>query len=308
MTTPGGRERVGSCVDCGVVIDRHSKRCRPCHFGRMEAAHLVACDCCGKEMRRYKAASRSRHFCSLVCRGAKSSGAANPNWKGGRVEVACRQCGATFSRIPGSSQSLCSVACKALTQKTRKPRMRKYRPRRRYDPAVPEVVSDRAPLVFSDLSPRPVPGFPGLLATYGGHIIGPQGFLLHTKPDRDRYPTITAYRDGRRSSQKVHRLVALAWFGPPPSKRHLVAHGDGVRFHNCVENLRWATPKENVADMMKHGTHRFFGRRRVSIETVRRIRERLSGGAAVSEVAADLKIWHHTVNNIRRGITWKNVA
>ena len=49
------------------------------------------------------------------------------------------------------------------------------------------------------------------------------------------------------SAQKridVHRLVAVAFLGPQPSARHLVAHNDGRRTNNVVTNLRWATQAE----------------------------------------------------------------
>lgn len=52
----------------------------------------------------------------------------------------------------------------------------------------------------------------------------------------------------------VHRLVALAFIGLPPTKSHMVAHYDGDPSNNAVANLRWATAKENVADRKRHGT------------------------------------------------------
>lgn len=51
----------------------------------------------------------------------------------------------------------------------------------------------------------------------------------------------------------VHRMVAKT-FIPNPDGKPQVAHGDGVRTHNNVENLRWATNAENSADMEVHGT------------------------------------------------------
>ncbi len=59
------------------------------------------------------------------------------------------------------------------------------------------------------------------------------------------------------SAQKmisVHRLVALTFIGPPPTKDHVIAHNDGIRDNNYVHNLRWATYKENEADKLLHGT------------------------------------------------------
>jgi hypothetical protein len=53
----------------------------------------------------------------------------------------------------------------------------------------------------------------------------------------------------------VHRLVLRAFVGEPPTPEHWVAHNDGRRLNNSIENLRWATPKENQSDKRLHGTH-----------------------------------------------------
>ena len=53
----------------------------------------------------------------------------------------------------------------------------------------------------------------------------------------------------------VHRLVAFAFLGPPPSDRHQVAHWDGDKAHNSVANLRWATRSENNHDQRRLDAH-----------------------------------------------------
>jgi hypothetical protein len=42
----------------------------------------------------------------------------------------------------------------------------------------------------------------------------------------------------------IHRLVALT-FIPNPENKPYVDHIDGGRRNNHIDNLRWATPKEN---------------------------------------------------------------
>lgn len=61
----------------------------------------------------------------------------------------------------------------------------------------------------------------------------------------------------------VHRLVAFAFHGQPPSNRHVVAHNDGDKTNNIKENLRWATPSENLFDAVVHGTNygNYYGRK-----------------------------------------------
>lgn len=50
----------------------------------------------------------------------------------------------------------------------------------------------------------------------------------------------------RVSTQVVHRIVATAFLGDPPSKSHVVDHIDTNRHNNRPENLRWVTRLENI--------------------------------------------------------------
>lgn len=56
----------------------------------------------------------------------------------------------------------------------------------------------------------------------------------------------------RREAVSVHRLVLLAFVGPcPPGMQAL--HEYDVAGDNRLVNLRWGTPKENVADAFRNG-------------------------------------------------------
>lgn len=48
------------------------------------------------------------------------------------------------------------------------------------------------------------------------------------------------------AGQSVHRIVAFAFLGPPPSNQYVVDHVDTNRRNNRPENLRWVTRLENV--------------------------------------------------------------
>lgn len=48
------------------------------------------------------------------------------------------------------------------------------------------------------------------------------------------------------ATARVHRIVAMAFHGEPPTKEHVVDHIDTNKRNNRPENLRWVTRLENV--------------------------------------------------------------
>lgn len=77
----------------------------------------------------------------------------------------------------------------------------------------------------------------------------------------------------------VHRMVAET-FIPNPHQKREVAHNDGSRTNNRVENLRWATRAENDRDMDEHGT-RSIGERHpghlLTVDQVKKIQDLTAG-------------------------------
>ncbi|MBR4544349.1 MAG: HNH endonuclease [Lachnospiraceae bacterium] len=69
------------------------------------------------------------------------------------------------------------------------------------------------------------------------------------KPNHDKhgYLYYVISINGKRSTHKAHRLVAKA-FIPNPDKKDTVNHKNGIRDDNRVQNLEWATPKEQQHD------------------------------------------------------------
>ena len=60
---------------------------------------------------------------------------------------------------------------------------------------------------------------------------------------------------GKSAKRGVHRLVALAFIGPPPSPKHEAAHADGNPLNNRASNISWSTHAENEQDKRRHGTY-----------------------------------------------------
>lgn len=66
-------------------------------------------------------------------------------------------------------------------------------------------------------------------------------------------------RTGGRSHQ-VHRLVAAAFLGPPPTSQHCqINHKDGDRTNNHLTNLEYATPSQNVIHSFRTSPNRKTG-------------------------------------------------
>lgn len=80
-----------------------------------------------------------------------------------------------------------------------------------------------------------------------------RGRLLKQKVAKNGYLQVGIWKDRKIRWVGVHRIVAETFIGPAPSGIH-VCHFDGNRPRNILENLRYATPRENNADKIRHGT------------------------------------------------------
>jgi hypothetical protein len=67
---------------------------------------------------------------------------------------------------------------------------------------------------------------------------------IHDKQWTFGKPNIEGYFEI--ASVRVHRIVAVAFLGEPPSNQHVVDHIDTNRQNNRPENLRWLTKLENI--------------------------------------------------------------
>lgn len=108
--------------------------------------------------------------------------------------------------------------------------------------------------------------------------------------NHDGYSVVSIYVGGRYVQRRVHRLVAQAFIGDVPFEGAEVAHKDGTRSHNAVDNLRWDTRAGNQKDRLAHGTHSRGARSycaKFSDSDVVNIRAALATGAATRRQLAD---------------------
>ena len=124
------------------------------------------------------------------------------------------------------------------------------------------------------------------------------------------YKAFTLFVDCAARRLSAHRAVALAFLGPPPSQFHQAAHFDGNAQNNHFSNLRWATPKENNDDCVRHGTRALgerAGPRKFTLHDVVKIRELYSAGLSQERIAAAFSTSQSHVGRIVRRELWRHV-
>lgn len=102
------------------------------------------------------------------------------------------------------------------------------------------------------------------------------------------YARVELSIDGEARKHFVSRLMLTAFVGSPPSPEHEAAHNDGNPRNNMLSNLRWATPTENAADKLSHGTDpagEGNGNAKLKLSDVCCIRELAASGMARSGIA-----------------------
>lgn len=108
---------------------------------------------------------------------------------------------------------------------------------------------------------KAIPGYEGRYSvTKDGRIyLHSQNRLSNPAPNSRGYVTLVLInKDGKRSTQRVHRLVAQA-FIPNPNKKQCVNHIDGDTTNNAISNLEWCTQHENLTHASSLGL--FSGKR-----------------------------------------------
>src|SRR5882672_3680929 len=100
-----------------------------------------------------------------------------------------------------------------------------------------------------------------MLKDHSGKVGGRKkpGVLLKPTLAATGYLIVTiTHDDGKIKYTSINRLVALAFYGEPPTPKHQALHWDDVRSNNHYKNIRWGTCKDNAADCVRNG-HRPSG-------------------------------------------------
>lgn len=71
--------------------------------------------------------------------------------------------------------------------------------------------------------------------------------FLKASMNNTGYPQVSLYKDGKKKTYFVHRIIAEV-FLPNPENKPQVHHIDGDKTNPTLSNLQWTTPEENNND------------------------------------------------------------
>lgn len=129
--------------------------------------------------------------------------------------------------------------------------------------------------------------------------------LAQTRHPKGYFAVGSGKLSGLRTTQ-VHRMVALTYI-PNPDNLPEVAHNDGSKDRNVVENLRWTAYAGNQADRLTHGTHNRGSRQTNHKLTEPEVRELRAGVLSPARAARASGASEKHCFYVARGKGWPHV-
>lgn len=105
-------------------------------------------------------------------------------------------------------------------------------------------------------------------------------------------------------SEKVHKLVALAFLGPRPEGLE-ICHNDGNKTNNVPANLRYDTHLANMRDAIQVGA---LPSQALMPSGAKQIRELYTKGTPPEELAKKYNVSRAVIWDVIRGRTYKNAG
>ena len=154
------------------------------------------------------------------------------------------------------------------------------------------------------------------------YLISSDGQVRSTKRGKERllklsdrgngYLNFSYYKDGKRTTLDVHACVAKVFHGDRSSEGLYALHKDGNPLNNNVENLYWGTQKQNMMDMVRHGTvfrgqGEKNGNSKLKEADIHKIRDMKSNGILQKEIAAIYGVGESLISSILLGKKWAHI-
>ena len=136
------------------------------------------------------------------------------------------------------------------------------------------------------------------------------------REDPNGYLRVNLSKGNRVLPCLLHRVIASAFLPNPDSDVYdCINHKDGNKKNNSLENLEWCTRTQNMHHAWKNLDMNLPPRKRgedhtiskLTEEKVLRIRDRISRGDRIVDIARDFDVVPGTIDHIKRRHTWKHI-
>jgi hypothetical protein len=150
----------------------------------------------------------------------------------------------------------------------------------------------------------------GRIRRKGGTTHRHSAKIRNPKLSRHGYLCVLLSKNSKKQWMSVHVAVLKAFRGLPPIDKPQGAHNDGDRLNCVLENLRWASCKENAADRVLHKKqvcgegHLFRKLDRAQVNIVRQM-ARTGAPTRSIQVALGVNISLEALRKIINGKTWQ---
>lgn len=134
--------------------------------------------------------------------------------------------------------------------------------------------------------------------------------ILVPQLDHLGYYRLGLHKNKLHKNHLVHRLVAYAFLGDTYKKT--VNHKNGIKVHNFISNLEWATSSENQKHAYKTGLKKpHIGINnpgaKLTDDKVIQIREMLKTGMSQERIAKHFNVGHYAIYRIASKKGWTHV-
>ena len=140
-----------------------------------------------------------------------------------------------------------------------------------------------------------------------GNVKGPTGVIRKLRKNRHGYYKLMI----NRKCYGVHQLVAMAFLNHKPCGHKIVVdHINNNKLDNRLENLRWGTRKENVADSIKHGVATIGarnGQAQLTVDMVKVIRQSKLTKDSVAKLSDQFQVSNSVIRKVLNGLTYKGI-
>ena len=136
-----------------------------------------------------------------------------------------------------------------------------------------------------------------LIDGFKNHTITRDGIVTNTKTGtvkkpwlgKNGYWHVDIHENGKAHKFALHRLLALQYL-PNPENKRTVNHKDGIKTHNDLDNLEWATDGENTTHAYRSGLNQGSGKHDSAFYDL--LVPRVINGASLAALLGEVNVSH----------------